>query len=280
MRARPKTAFPSIALAAVGVLALVPPALAGLEIRTETTFADSSGPRERGGKMLLDEKSIRMELPGQDAADGRGLTLIFRADPGVVYVLDEKDRSYMEMDRRSAEAMRAKIEAAKREMDAQMAKLPATERLAMEKMLAERGFGGNAPPPPAIRTEPTDQKATVAGFPCRDFKVFEGKRRIGDACVADWSATGTTRSDFDGLRAFAAFEEEMAKAMAFGGPKRDPNEMTRLFDLGGVPVRMRSERDGKVVTETRLVEIKRRDLPADAFKPPADWKKRSPDAAP
>ena len=276
---KPTPTILALATSLAAMLAATP-GRAGLEIQTETTFPETSEARTRSGRMLLEGDRLRMEMPGQDSADGRGLTLIFRGDLGVVYVLDEKDRSYAQMDRKSAEQMRAKIEGAKQEMQAQMGKLPPEQRLAMEKMLAEQGFGdaASAPPTPEIRTVATDRTTSVAGFTCREYDVFEGKQKIGDACVAAWDATGTTRADFDSLRAFAAFEDEMSKAMAFGGRKRAGNEMTRLFDLGGVPVRMRAERDGKVVSETRTVEIKKRDLAADSFAPPAGWKKRSADA--
>jgi hypothetical protein len=270
----------AVAAAALASMLETTPGLAGVEIRTETTFGEDTGARTRSGRMLLDRDRLRMELPAEDAAGGRGLTLIFRADLGAVYVLDEKDRSFSVIDRDSAEQMRAKLEGAKREMQAQLGKLPPAQRLAMQEMLAERGLGDatDSPPIPRVRAVATDRTAQVGAFPCREYDLFEGERKIGEACIADWATTGTTAADFDPLRAFASFEEEMAKSMAFGGRKRAGDEMTRLFDLGGVPVRMRAERDGKKISETRLLGIERRDPPGDSFSPPPGWTKRDPSA--
>jgi hypothetical protein len=262
-------------LPATAALAAAAPASSAVVVRTETTFLDAKKPSTRAGTVLLAGDRLRAELPaGSRAEDGR-VVVVFRGDRETVYVLREEDHSYLEIDRTSVTEIGGQIDAVKREMRDQMRRMSPETRERVEQMLGDMGLDDAADAPKPIRAVATGKTASVGGHACREQAIVRGAERLGDLCVADWSALGMKRADLEPVRRLAALQAEVARSIPVGDAASMAVDPQAVAALDGVPVRIRVREKGQPATDTRVVAVERIDAPADAFAPPAGWRKRS-----
>ncbi|HYC23500.1 MAG TPA: DUF4412 domain-containing protein, partial [Candidatus Bathyarchaeia archaeon] len=279
--------------------ALAAPVFAGVEITSETLGlgrAEASGsspsntagapvearPGQAGqagseaprpGRILLDGDRMRVETDAGATREGKPFVIIFLADQGKEILLDDTDRSYVEIDRAAMSQVKSQIDAALAQAKAEMAKMPPAQRAEMEKLLAANAPAGRSAPP-AVEVKPTGQSDKVSGFACRVVDVMQGTRKTAEACVADWSTVGLVPADVAALRKATELSADLLSGVA--GPAAQRNDSFGLLGkLDGLPVRVRSSGEGGREVETRVVKIEKRDIDAKLFAPPAGYTRKS-----
>jgi hypothetical protein len=251
----------------MGVLwaATPPPASAGVVLTTELVDAKAEAQQQsvppRPGRMLLDAERVRMEM-APSAASETPRVLIYRADRDLVWTVDEKRRTYSEMDRAVMQDMQA-------QMRANLGKMPPAQRTKMQAMLA----AGEKKERDRPTITPTEREDKVGGLACREFEVSRAGKKESEVCVAEWRVAGVTKADLEVVRKLGAFQED-----AFGGgqARSGGEDVLTIFDeLDGIPVRVRSFRADQPRSEFRVVKIERKPLEPKLFEVPDGYTKRT-----
>lgn len=264
------------------------PAYAGVELQTETTVQGSSpsggavAGKALAGRLLIDGDRVRIEgIPG--GASRHAGAMVFRPDRQVLWVLDESDRQYVEMSPATAQAMRSTMDAARARMKEELGKMKPEQRAMVERAMKAQGLPLDAAAPAGataaepIAVKPTGKSDSVAGVACREFEVVRGKAKVAETCVAAWATVGVAKGDLDGLRKLALFQNEIFTKVGFQGVAGPaPNDSFAMMDqLDGLPIRIRTFRDGALASETRVVKVGRREVDASLFELPAGYKPRA-----
>ena len=245
------------------------PASAGVELTTELADAHAAAQAQsrpsNPGRVVLDGNRVRMDAT---RADNTQAVLIFRGDRNVMWSVNEKRRTYTEVDRARVQAMLAQSEAAREQMEAQFDKVPPEKRLEMLRLLAQ-GAPKKKLEPPTIK--PTGRTDNVGGIACHEVEVLRDGEKQREVCVADWKATGITKADLTALHDLNTFEDETIG----GAGGRAQDDALELFEvLDGLPVRVRTFRGGQPRTELRVVKIEHKAVDATLFEVPAGYQKR------
>jgi hypothetical protein len=251
------------------VITWAPTARAGVELTTEladvTEAAKAQSRPPNPGKILLDGNRVRMEMTRQDGSDA---VLIFRGDRNVLWSVNEKRRTYTEVDRARMQEMVAQSDAARKQMEKEFDKVPPEKRAEMLRMLAQ-GAPKKKREPPTIK--PTGRTDKVGGIPCHEVEVLRSDEKLREVCVADWKAAGIAKSDLGALHDLNGFEDDTVGAM--GGRTQD--DALELFEqLDGLPVRVRTFRGGQPRTELRVTKVERKAIDAKSFEVPDGYTKR------
>ncbi len=263
----------AVAMCALAAWTLVPAAAgAGVELATEISSAGAPAGKQpqqtRPGRMLLDGARVRMEIDGTTAGEPKHV-MIYRGDHDLVWSLDDKHRTYTEVDRARMQEMREQSETMRAKMRTELAKLPPAEQARMQAALAASDPTTTTRDAPTVKD--TGRVDTVGGLQCREVEVSRGGVKQSEICVVDWKTAGVTKADLTAVRQLGTFQQETFGAAG----RRDSDDMLALFDgLDGLPVRVRSFRGGQMRSEFRVVKVEHKPLDAKLFEPPDGYQKR------
>jgi hypothetical protein len=195
-----------------------------------------------------------------DAGINPDAYFIYRGDKKVFWMVNTKDKSYMEMTEKDFEAMFAKVEEAMAKMKAQMEAMPPEQKKMMEGMMAKMMPGG-------ATAAKTTYKKTGAGGTVNGWNTdkYEGIREGAKASEV-WTAlpknVNLDEKDFQVLKDMAKFFQKFAKNLPeMVGDKSN--------GLDGMPVKTISYKDGKPHFQSQLKEVKKESIAADLFEVPA-----------
>ncbi len=257
-------------LCSVLVVAVVVPRLAraGVELTTEVTIPGGKPDAPRPGRMLLDGDRVRMELTRAATPEAKTV-MIYRGDRNLVWSLDDKRRTYSEIDGARMQAMRQRSEGARERMRGELEKLPPDKRAQMQRMLAAADTANATRQPPTVKeTGRSDKVGTLA---CHEVEVSRAGAKESEICVADWKTAGVTKEDLAPVRKLGAFQDSAA------GPqgRSQGGDILELFDaLDGLPVRVRTFRRGELQSEFRVTKVEHKPIDAKLFDPPDGYTRR------
>lgn len=210
-------------------------------------------------------ETSRLFLDGQRCrVDAQDHQVIFRADRGVMWVIEPGKDSFMEITKEDIQAAGAAMSEAMEQMRAQMAALPAEQREAMEHMMTARGMP--KPGQAAVRAEykANGKNEKVNGFATTGYDALRDGKRDAELWVAKWKDVDLTLEDF------TCFEmiKEMLKSMPGGGRATMPfAEKFGEGGLPGVPVRtVRTNLQGQLTEE--ILRVSRSEIPGETFDEP------------
>lgn len=221
--------------------------------------------------------SIRIEpqrMRAEMAAAGSGQqVLIFDGAREVLWIVNDAERTYVEMTRADVERVSGQMNAMMAAMQEQLRNLPPAQRAQLEAMMRGRGMPGGGAPQVEFRRTGTDR---VGSWTCTSYDGLVGGMKTMELCTVDPSVLGFTAADFAVSRRLAEF---------FGALM--PQEAGAMFRIGaddagfsGVPVR-RVALGGRQPMTTELVEVSRQTFSDDLFAVPAGYTRQaSPFGAP
>lgn len=234
----------------------------GLALSTHAGVTMVQTYEEIGGKQPASTNTIRLDKDKVrvDAGANPDAYFIYRGDKKVFWMINTKDKSYMEMTEKDFEAMFAKMDEAMAKMKAQMEAMPPEQKKMMEGMMAKMMPGGAS-------ASKTVYKKTGAGGIVGSWATdkYEGIRE-GAKTSEVWTAAPTKldldEKDFQVLKDMAKFFQKFAKNMP---------EMVgdKTNGLDGMPVKTISYKDGKPHFQSQLKEVKKGGIAADVFDVPA-----------
>jgi Domain of unknown function (DUF4412) len=188
-----------------------------------------------------------------------------------IYVIDDKRRTYREMDKATMQGYAKQTNAAMSQMQEQMAKMSPQEREMMQKMM-----GGNMPGmAPAKQdvyaSKDTGKNDTAEGRNCRLWNISKNGKLQEEICVVPFASLPGKEDFQKTFKNLAEAFEGMASAMPNAA-----NDAKARSAIDGYPVRVRRYENGKRVgTETVLKTWNEEALAASLFEVPAGYKKQA-----
>lgn len=234
-------------------------------VRIETVTRDVKTQVADGGKqvVLVQDGKIRMSNPGH----GNGMIL----KNAVLYLVDDKRKTYSEIDKATMKKAADQAGAAMAQMQERLKNMPPEQRAQMEKMLGANMPGAMSGKPDTYETKDTGKSETAEGRKCRVWNLLKNGVLNEELCVVPYSSL-PGKEDFE-----KAFRElaESAKDMAGNLPGAGAAIEARK-SVEGFPVRVRYfDGAGKPRgTETVLTQWLEESLPGSTFEIPAGYTKK------
>jgi Domain of unknown function (DUF4412) len=242
---------------------LVSPAEAGLMMVYEQ---ESYGrPGKEATTVYMDKDRMRTETKGGSADQ----VFIFRGDKKLYWLIDNRDRTYMEISREDLKELKGKMDEANRTLDEQMKNMPPEQRKMVEAMMKDR----MPKQPPRTEYKKVASGVKVNRWVCDQYDGIVGREKKEEVWTADPGQFDLRPEEvqvFDSLREFS--EEFSKQGMPFYRIEMEKGK--KGSDYTGVPVRMIRFSHGKKVERMELTEAQRKEVAPSMFELPAGYKKK------
>jgi len=230
-------------------------------VRIETVTRDIKTKVADGGPqvVMVQDGKVRMN----NEHDGNGMIL----KNSVLYVIDNKRKTYTEIDKATMKQTIDQASAAMKEMEEQLKSMPPEQRAQMEKMM-----GGMMPAKKDVyEAKDTGKSETSEGRQCRVWNLLKNGKPSEELCVVPFASL-PGKEDFE--KAFKELAEATA-SMTAGLPGAGDSIKVRN-SISGFPVRVRNfDEAGKLRgTETILTQWVAESLPGSTFDVPAGFAKK------
>lgn len=206
----------------------------------------------RPGEIRIDDASERWQL--------------YRADKQTIYSVDPAQKSYVQMDKQAAGAIKAQMQTLRENMEKQLSRLSEAQQAQARAMMAQQvpGLGGEQSETTIEATGGTD---TVAGKRCRKMQTLRDGKPQESLCVASAKTLGMAGAEFETVESMFSLMQSMLAGTGLehiGLP---------YLSLDGMPVRYQDPNSGNTRT---LKRISHESLPDLAFDIPASYTPQSP----
>lgn len=240
----------------------------------ETADLGSKKPRVSTGSWVLgaDRLAIRWDDPSVAGHGG----FIFRGDKELIWVVDDRTKSYEQIDKAFIEQMSAQVSAAKAEMQARIEQMPADQRAQAEEMMKKFAGGMQdaiADMKPDYRK--TAESKVINGHACTKYDVYAGGDLASHAWVAPYADLGLTEKDGAVFERMGDFVARLTGPMA----SMQKQDYIPMHELGGVPLLSQDVDGDQVTTETQVESVTRGAPPAGCFDVPAGYRLKPMPAA-
>lgn len=221
-------------------------------------------------KYVFDKNGFRME-----GSEGMGPDLvIFNRGKEVLWLVNTKKGTYMEITRQDLEKMNAMIDQQMKMMEEQMKNIPPAQRKMMEKYMS--GMMGKEKEMKTVYTK-VASGVKMQQWICDQYEGKRGDEKISDVWTTDWKKLGISKDDMSTMDELTNYFESLTLkhkktggfGFTFGGAEEEEG------GLEGVPVKTVTYEDGQVETVTELVEIKKQNLDASMFTLPSGLQKEA-----
>jgi hypothetical protein len=195
---------------------------------------------------------------------------------GTLYVIDDKDKSYVVFDKATMDQLAKQLNAAMTQMKEQLAKMPAEQRAQVEQMMAKQmpGMLGETQKW-TVEVTDTGKSDKVDGRNCRLWDVKRNNELDEQLCVVPYTALPGKENFQAVFASFAKVFEEMAKSVPTLAGVMD-TEFDAQAKVNGFPVRTRSYENGKLANEEQVMQVWREEaVPAAMFDVPAGYKQKA-----
>jgi hypothetical protein len=260
--------------AARGILALsvalASAASADVTIRIKDTH-DLAAKKPQVSTGTICFNSDRMSARWDDAGEQRN-HVIFRADKQLMWIVDDRKKSYQQIDKAFLDQMADRMTAAKAQMQARLDQMPPEQRAKAEEMMKK--FAGGAVSASAelkLDYRKTGETRTIDGQRCTKYDTYLGKDLISYAWVAPYSALKLSQADGAVFEKMSAFVAETAGP--YGSVRK--KDYIPMHELGGIPLLTQQVDDGKITSETQVESVTRGAAPADGYDLPAGYTQES-----
>lgn len=225
------------------------------------------------GKTKLQQKMYVQGNKGRFVDDDGNASII---KDGTLYIIDDKDKSYLVFDKAAMESLAKQLNAAMEQMKEQLAKLPPEQRAQVEQMLGQQMPGlmdeGQKWTVEVVDTGKSDK---VDGRTCKLWDVKRNGALDEQVCVVPYNALPGKENFQEVFATFAKVFEEMAKSVP-----QLAGAMTKEFDaqvkVNGFPVRTRQYDNGKLTGDEQVMqEWREENFPASTFDVPAGYRRKS-----
>lgn len=240
------------------------------------TYVEETRMEAHDGLLKMDMASPRK---ASEATAKPSHGLIFRGGEGAsITVINHRDQSYSVIDQQSIEDLGTEMRLRMQATDLQVESLPPEQREVVRRMLdSQLGKVRSAPrraPGTVVRTR---ERATVSGWVCTKYEVFQAGKKLREVWVApideiqDGEPALAILSEMSDFYTSLIDSVEQA-APGFGAGFRlaqHPFEDLRRMD--GFPVLTRNFVGGRARTEVLLLSVEESPPPATTFGPPEGY---------
>lgn len=243
-------------------------------------FEDADGAQVTTGAYQISGKNVAANFGAPGPATGGG-RLVFLGDQEILWIINDGDKSYMQLDRKTLAAFAEQMKTAKANLDAQLSKLSPEQRAMVEKSM--KGMLGGEAELPAMEFRATEEKKTIGSFKCQRHDILEEGVKSGEVWAAPYSAVELKPTDMQAITGMIDFFMEYLTAMSSMMPGlQDARREVAAFNkaVDGFPVLTRNMDGDKVESEMELKSVSHDQLPAAVFALPAGYKQQTMPTAP
>jgi hypothetical protein len=252
----------------VMLLTAITMAFGGVYIEGTTTQADD-GSKE---KSIIYINSDRMRVEnGQSHTEDAPDIVIFRQDKKVMWVIDTKEGTYMEITQKDLEQMKARMDEGMKQMQEQLKNMPPEQRKMMEDMMAKQM------PKQMMAQEKTTYKKTGSekfnSWNCDKYEGTKSGKKTAEVWTVLPSQAGFRKDDFVVMRGFADFFTPLGSNLndfVMMGIEEDVKD----GGFNGMPVKYINMDDGKIVDTFVVDKVENRSNAASLFELPGNLEKK------
>jgi len=248
------------------VAALLCATAASAGVRIETVTRDIKTQVADGGTQIVMVQDGKVRMNNANKANG-----VILKD-AVFYVLDDKKKTYMELDRATIKKTADQAGAAMKQMQEQLKNMPPDQRALMEKMMGANAPGMMSGKKDTYEAKDTGKSDSSEGRKCRVWNLLKNGTVHEELCVVPFASL-PGKEDFE-----KTFKElaEAFEGMSSGLPGVGDSMKARNV-IQGYPVRVRSYDDAGNPrgTETVMTKWVEESLPGATFELPAGYKKET-----
>jgi hypothetical protein len=252
-------------------VAVTPAALARAGLRVEVDVFDPGAGSAAPERWIvwIDGSRLAAE-PARPGGTAPARRAIFRGAEDVAWLVDPAQRSYFQLDPKSAEATASQVAGLRDGVAQGLEMLPPEQREGAKALLGDLASPPPAPPPPA-RLRSRGEPGRHAGLACTLHDVLEGERRVAQLCLASYGTGPLTRERAAAVPALVAFLRRTLAPLAREVPSLRPlAPFAGIGRVDGFPLAARggARRDGRegslvaVSVEERAVDPALFELPA------------------
>jgi len=258
----------------VVALAAAPAATAGvrLELSSETRAAGSGGAAAPQHFVVWIDGARLAAEPARPGGPLAGRRVVFRAHEDVAWLIDTGARSYFQLDPASAQQTAAQVAGLRDGVARGVEGLTPEQQARVRELLGDLAAPVRGSAPPALRVQPTGERATQAGLACAQQAVFEGERRVALACVATAASSPLARASAAPLPALGSFARRTLGPLAQAFPSLAAlAPLAALERLGGLPLAVVSAEPGAGARQTKVLRIAETAVDPALFELPAGY---------
>lgn len=232
---------------------------AGVRIETVTRDIKTKVPDGPAQTVLVQDGKMRVSTSKSGGMIIKG---------GTIYVVDDRRKTYREMNKEQTKQMAGQANAAMSQMQERMKKMPPEQRAMMERMMGGQVPGGMATQADVWASKDTGRSDTVDGRKCRVWDITRNGKPFEELCVVPYASLGGKEDLEKSFRELADAFAEFSKGM----PNGDAGGKARL-EVKGYPVRTRPyEVNGKLRgVETVLSKWAEEAIPPATFDVPKGY---------
>jgi hypothetical protein len=237
-------------------------ATASAGVKIETVMRDIKTQVAQGAPYIVQVQDSAVRASNPDGG------VLLKA--GKITFLDDKKKTYTEMDKATMEGFARQANAAMTQMQEQLRKMTPEQRAQMEKMMGGRSLPGASGKAPVFVARNTGKTDTVEGRKCTTWNLLQDGNIIDELCVVPFAS-------LPGKEDMQKSMKELAEAFAgFANAIPGAAEQAKVRNsIDGYPVRSRPFLNGQPQgTESVLKSWTETAIPAAAFAVPAGYKKK------
>lgn len=238
-------------------------------------FTKGEAAETAAGVFQIAGKNVTAEFRPAGAASSKG-RIIFLGEKEVLWVINDGDKSYIELDRKTMAELAVQMKAAKAQLDEQLSKLPPEQRKMVEQSM--QGALGGAEEVKAMEYRAAEERKTVNGFACRRYDILTGGAKSGEIWAAPYAAVKIEPADMAAVTRMTDFFMEFINSMSIMMPalKHARREMASFHSsVDGFPVQSRTMDGEKVESEMQLKAVRHDQIPASVFALPEGYKQQA-----
>jgi|GEM_PF-1867034 len=240
-----------------------------VEIESRGELSTESG-RYRG-EMLVDGNRLRMNISPERS-------LIFEGATSSLILINHVDSWYTVLDQQAAESIAATIDPLAREIREQLSSLPEGQREWIAGMLGGVVDLSDQPKSGSIRVVESGKAGTSAlGKQCKWLQVYRAEKLAQENCIgptADMQGGEELGAIFKDASRF--YQDVIGQLNSSGVLPIPENLLPEMVPSGGLPMISRRFKDGKLASETRILDSRPRNTSEQDFLPPKGYSRKEP----
>ena len=230
----------------------------------------TEGGRYRG-EMLVDGNRLRMNINPERS-------LIFEGATSSLILINHVDSWYTVLDQKAAESIAATIDPLAREVREQLSSLPEDQKKWIAGMLGGVVDLSDKPTGNSIRVVESGKTGTGAtGKQCMWLQVYRAEKLAQENCVgptADMPGGEELGAVFNDASRF--YHDVIGQINSSGLLPIPENLFPEMVPSGGLPMISRRYKDGKLASETRILDSRPRKTSEQDFLPPEGYAEKEP----
>ncbi len=229
--------------------------------------------KETASKVYISGENVKVVQEGSRAY------FIFRGEEDLVWLVDEEQEKYIQIDEELLNEIKSTIE----QMKEQLENMPPQQREMVETMMKQRmrQHGLAVEEEDSLKYNHTDETKDINNYPCRKTELLKGSARIGDLWVTDWENIEHKEVLESAYTAMMDFVGSLSGVFEEGVYQEYIGELFVRRDVDGelegmVISSVHYNDSDQPVAETTLNKIEPEDLPDKTFLPPENYQLEEP----